>query len=51
MGLTYKQMNFIDNTISKIKVFTEENSKDRQTILELLIAALSDLLKNINIHK
>ncbi len=51
MGLTYKQMNFIDNTVSKIKVFTEENPKDRQTILEVLITALSDLQKNINIHK
>ena len=51
MGLNYKQMNFIDDIVSKIKIFAEENLKVRETILEIIITALNDLKKNVNIHK
>lgn len=51
MGLNYEQMNFIDDIVSKIKNFTEGNPKVRETILEIIITALNDLKKNVNIHK
>ncbi|MFW9988977.1 MAG: hypothetical protein ACFFC3_10000 [Candidatus Odinarchaeota archaeon] len=51
MGLNYEQMNFVDDIVSKIKNFTEENPNIRETILEIIITALNDLKKNINVHR
>ncbi len=51
MGLNYEQMNFVDDVVSKIKDFTEENPNVRETILEIIITSLNDLKKNVNVHR
>jgi len=52
MGLDSERMTWIDQTISKIKAFTSGCSeKEKDMILDILMTSLTELKKNINIHK